>query len=681
MLRILLIDDSPADRRLAIRILQQEFTKLQIQEVIQPQDLEQALAQGQFDLVITDYQLRWNNGLAVLRTIKARYPHLPVIMFTNSGSQEIAVEGMKSGLDDYVVKSPHHFVRLPVAVRSALERLESRRKIAGLESRFQSLLNQLNVGVYRLTSEGVLLEANAAFLRLLGLEAATEFPKNETLERYFEPEAYTLLLDQLRQNGEVRDREILLQRADRTRIWVKVSKVFTRFDDITLIDGLIEDIHDRKRAEQQLLNTLSDNTRLYQEAQEASRMKDEFLAIVSHELRTPLNAMLGWASMLKDRQLDAATTAKALTTIERNARLQNKLINDILDISRIVQNRLQLDLHLVHLQPIIYAVIEDIQPTAQAKSIQLTSQLDTAVNQVMGDAERLQQIVWNLLSNAIKFTPSGGQVTVRLEQIVLEPSKTETVALRPQTSQTGPAVSHTPPSMYAQIVISDTGQGIHPDFLPYVFDRFRQADSSKTRSHGGLGLGLAIVRHLVEMHNGRVFATSQGVGQGASFTVQLPINLPQSSRSPRRDLSYDNAPSLRGLRVLIVDDDVDTRQLLTFVLEAQEAEVFTAGSAAEARHVLSKVTPDLLLCDIGMPDENGYALIRSIRVTQSADQLPAIALTAFVREEDVQEAFAAGFQKHLAKPFDPTEVVTVIVNLCDPQVNFNEISKTKNEQK
>lgn len=658
MLRILLIDDSPADRRLAIRILQQEFPQLQIQEVIQPHDLEQALEQGQFDLVITDYQLRWNDGLTVLRQLKARYPDLPVIMFTNSGSQEIAVEGMKSGLDDYVVKSANHFVRLPVAVRSALERLESRRKIAGLESRFQSLLNQLNVGVYRLTSEGVLLEGNLAFLRLLGLNKLSEVPVNQTLEAYFEPEAYTVLLEQLKQNGEVRDREILLRRSDHTQIWVKVSKIFTKLNGITLIDGLIEDINERKQAEQQLLNALSENSRLYQEAQEASQMKDEFLAIVSHELRTPLNAMLGWASMLRNRQLDAATTAKALATIERNAKLQNKLINDILDISRIVQNHLQLDLQLLSLQPIIRTVIEDIQPTAQAKSIQITSKLDPSVGPVMGDTDRLQQIVWNLLSNAIKFTPSGGQVQIRLEQIELKQS-----AGREQNPRNSQLDLDSEYPFHAQIVISDTGQGIHAAFLPYVFDRFRQADGSKTRTHGGLGLGLAIVRHLVEMHNGRVFADSPGIDQGATFTVQLPIYLPQPALLQRENLSRRNTPSLRGLQVLVIDDDADTRQLLTFVLEASEAEVSTAGSADEARQILARLDPNILICDIGMPDENGYSFIRSIRTSKTAKQLPAIALTAFVRVEDVQEALAAGFQEHLAKPVDPNGVVELIARL------------------
>ncbi|MBW4617028.1 MAG: response regulator [Desmonostoc vinosum HA7617-LM4] len=646
MLRILLIDDSYNDRLLAIHALEQELCELKIQEITQAQELNEALTTGQFDLVITDYQLRWNDGLTVLRTIKSRYPDRPVVMFTNSGTQEIAVEAMKSGLDDYVIKSPNHYVRLPAAVRRAWEQAQAQRKAAGVERRLQTLLNNLNVGVYRCTVDGTLIDGNPAFLRLLGINSLTEILENQTLEPYFQPQDYTELLGQLKANGIIRDREIQVQRADGTIIWVRLSKTFTKFADTTIVDGLMEDISDRKRAEeelkqseQQLKVALARDRSARIEAQAANKIKDEFLAIVSHELRTPLNSMLGWAQLLRKQQLDTANTVKALETIERNARLQNKLINDILDVSRIIQNRITLDMRPVHLVTVVNAVIEDIQPLAKAKFISIESILDPAVGQVMGDSERLQQIVWNLLSNAIKFTPQGGRVQVWLEQV----------------------------NTQAQLTVSDTGQGISADFLPHVFDRFRQADSTITRKYGGLGLGLAIAHHLLAMHKGTIHAASDGVGQGATFTVQLPIDKPQSMQLTPSKLGQANEfPSLNGLQILVVDDDEDTREMLKFILEQCEAQVNTAASAAEALQIFAQLAPDVLLCDIGMPDEDGYSLIRKVRqLPGNIKHLPAIALTAFAREDDQHKALQAGFQRHLAKPINPFELAAVVASFSN----------------
>lgn len=803
MLRVLLIDDNPDDRLLAKLAIERDFSDVQFHEIGQPEDLEAALMSVQFDLVITDYVLRWTDGLAVLQAIKARYPDCPVIMYTNSGTQETAVEAMRSGLDDYVVKSPTHFIRLTMAVRRTLERTDARRKAAGLETRFQHLLNYLNVGVYRMKITGELLECNDAFLRLLGLNSLVDISTGQSLEHYFDAEDYIELLNKLKQNGEVRDREIKLKQTDGTQRWVRISKVFSSQDNAAIVDGLIEDISDRKQAEtflrqseqhssflaeasrvlaasldyrtalehlarltvptladcccidlvdqglieftnpilatvsaeqqalilalrqshlpffsqqyditkvlvtgqpewtteltsdsfisqaknaghlhqlkqlqltsyiaipmiarQQSVGILTlclfqthrrynqadfniaielaqrtaiaiDNIRLYQEAQAANRAKDEFLAIVSHELRTPLNSMLGWSQMLLNQSLDPAIQTRALQSIERNARLQKKLIDDILDISRIIQNQLHLDMQPVYLVPVIQAAIADIQPTADAKSIQLETHLDPTVGQVMGDPERLQQIVWNLLSNAVKFTPNYGQVTLYLQQI----------------------------NQLAQITITDTGQGIHPDFLPYVFDRFRQADATKTRTQGGLGLGLAIVRHLVEIHQGLSFATSAGLNQGATFTVQLPIIAPQLIDPPTLVMD-DQLPSLKGLKILIVDDDADTRDLLKFVLEECQAQITLATSAAEAIQRFNQSPPTLLISDIGMPDEDGFSLIRRIRALEE-DRHPvkAIALTAFAKAEDEAEVLAAGFQQHVAKPVNPFELVAIIAQL------------------
>jgi PAS domain S-box-containing protein len=389
-----------------------------------------------------------------------------------------------------------------------------------------------------------------------------------------------------------------------------------------------------------------DNARLYHDseaarkaAQEANRIKDEFLAIVSHELRTPLNAMLGWTQMLRNRKLNEATTAKAVETIERNARSQQKLIEDILDISRIVLGKIRLNTRPVHLAPIINAVIENVRPIAEIKAIQIEFVLDPSVAQVMGDSERLQQVVWNLLSNAVKFTYKGGRVEVRLEQI----------------------------DSTAQITVKDTGKGISSDFLPFVFERFRQSEGATTRTHGGLGLGLSIVRQLVEMHNGTIFAASEGEGRGATFTVQL-CTIDSRAVLPREENQavLDNLPALDGLQVLVVDDSADTLELISFILEQCKAQVTTATSVCEALEAIAQLKPDVLISDIGMPDEDGYSLIRKLRTLEAEQerQIPAVALTAFAREEERTRVLCAGFQVHLAKPVEPTELVAVVANLA-----------------
>ncbi len=382
-----------------------------------------------------------------------------------------------------------------------------------------------------------------------------------------------------------------------------------------------------------------ENAQLFQEAQEANRIKDEFLAIASHELRTPLNSILGWVQVIRTRKLDPATISIALATIERNAQLQKKLIEDILDISRIVQGKIRLTARKVDLVPVIHAAIEAIHPTSEIKNIQVESNLNSSVNHVMGDQERLQQIFWNLLSNAVKFTPSGGRVEVRLEQVYSN----------------------------AQITVSDTGKGISPDFLPYIFERFRQADSTTTRSDSGLGLGLAIVRHLVEMHSGTVYAMSEGEGRGATFTVLLPIvESPQKQLIQESELKVDNFSVLNGLQVLVVDDNADTRELIAFILEQSGAQVTSASSVSEALEVLVKFKPDILVSDIGMPDEDGYSLIRKVRAQEAlrGEKIIAVALTAFARDEECRLALEAGFQVHIPKPIEPEELVKVVANLA-----------------
>lgn len=388
------------------------------------------------------------------------------------------------------------------------------------------------------------------------------------------------------------------------------------------------------------------------DAEAANRMKDEFLATLSHELRTPLNAMLGWTQLLRTRKFDETRMASALETIDRNTKSLAVLIDDILDVSRIIRGKLHLSLRDCELASVIEAALEAIRPAAEAKAIQLECFLDASVGPVWGDANRLQQVVWNLLSNAIKFTPKGGRVEVRLS---------------------GNPGDLTEPS-YAQIEVSDTGKGISPEFLPYVFERFRQENNSSTRSYGGLGLGLAIVRYLVELHGGNVQASSQGEGLGATFTVQLPLRTNLSESSPQSSVHptvASKVPSaslqaLEGLRVLIVDDEADARELLATILEQSGAQVMVATSATEAFDFLSHSEADVLVSDIAMPKVDGYQLIRQLRELEAErrEYLPAIALTAYARESDRTLALEAGFQVHLAKPFDPDELVSVVAKLA-----------------
>ena len=386
------------------------------------------------------------------------------------------------------------------------------------------------------------------------------------------------------------------------------------------------------------------------EAETANRMKDEFLATVSHELRTPLNAIIGWSHMLRHGRLDEATSARALETIERNAQSQAQLIEDILDVSRVITGKLSLNIGPVDLSSVINQAIDSVQLAADSKGIRLEVTLDPSARHTAGDAGRLQQVVWNLLSNAIKFTPAGGRVEVRLERA------DENVRIR----------------------VSDTGCGISADFLPFIFDRFRQADGTSTRRHGGLGLGLAIVRHLIELHGGTVQAASAGADNGCAFTIMLPLaktNEPaKRSRSRRRlranktvDAPLKPLPSLACARVLLVDDDRDTLQMIALMLTEYGAEVHAVGSAAEALDALEWYKPDVLVSDLAMPDEDGYSLINKVRTQgeKNGKQIPAVALTAYVRVEDRTRALSAGFNMFVPKPVEPNELIAAISNLTE----------------
>ena len=419
---------------------------------------------------------------------------------------------------------------------------------------------------------------------------------------------------------------------------------FNDADQPIRMSGIVLDITEGKLAQERELQLVREQT-ARAEAEAANRIKDEFLAVLSHELRSPLNPILGWSKLLRTHKLDREKTSQALATIERNAKLQSELIEDLLDVSRILQGKLSLNIVPVNLVATTQAALETVRLAAEAKSIEITTSLDSGVGQVLGDSNRLQQVVWNLLSNAVKFTPNNGRVEVRL-----------TAEMRQSTTNK----SLTP---YAQITIADNGKGIHPDFLPHVFEYFRQADSATTRKFGGLGLGLAIVRHLVELHGGIVWAESPGEGMGATFTVRLPIMSTQTANS-----SIQGSPALlnlNGIEILIVDDDTDTREFVAFVLEQAGARIITADSATNALALFTQSQPDILLSDIGMPEMDGYMLIQQIRTlpAEQGGEIPAIALTAYAGEMNQQQALAAGFQQHISKPVEPDRLISTIVNL------------------
>jgi PAS domain S-box-containing protein len=500
------------------------------------------------------------------------------------------------------------------------------------------------------TLEGVITSWNSGAQRMFGYTADEVIGKSVTIlippDHINEEPA---IIARLRKGERVEHYETVRKRKDGTLIDISLTVSPIRDADNIIIGAskIARDISERKRAEKALLEQRENIERLYREAREAARLKEEFLATISHELRTPLNAILGWSRILRTGQLEEDEFARALETIERNARAQAQLIDDLLDVSRIITGKLRMDVRPIDPNAFIEAAIEAVRPAAEAKGLRVQKIMDTGGVSVPGDPTRLQQVVWNLLSNAIKFTPRGGRVQVRMERV----------------------------DSHLEIVVADSGQGIVPEFLPHVFDRFRQADQATTRQHGGMGLGLAIVRHLVELHGGTATAASPGAGQGATFTIVLPVvPLYQLDAAGARvhPTARELLPStecgdrLDGLKILVVDDEEDTRELLQTSLNECGAQVTVAGSTAEAFDAMRASVPDVLISDIGMPDQDGYDLMRQLRALpiESGGKVPAIALTAYARVEDRLQALRAGYQMHVPKPVELAELVAVVVSLA-----------------
>lgn len=778
---VLLVDDYP-ENLLALEAILDKLG----QNLVKAHSGEEALRcllNQDFAVILLDVQMPGMDGFETAALIRQRQRsrHTPIIFLTAfSTSDSLVFKGYSLGAVDYLFKPIEAeiltskvsvfvdlFKKTAEVKRQATQLTAINSELRESEERFRSLSACSPVGIFLMDITGRCTYMNPSCQYICGLTFAEG--TGQCWSQAIHPEDRDRALSDwsaCTRNGHAYSNELRFQTPQNLIRWVHVRSSPMLSDDGELIGhvGTLEDITERKQAEEDRAEFIREQEARRQ-AEAANRMKDEFLATLSHELRTPLNSILGWARLLRTRNFDINTTAKALETIERNAKLQAELIDDILDVSRIIRGQLRLNLCTVNLVSILEAALDAVRPTAEAKGIELTSIFDSSeegwrwqteegeplpsipfphsadnpeshlsVSEIphpkfviAGDPDRLQQITWNLLSNAIKFTPEGGKVEVKLS---LEPFGKLSSRSRKQGSQEAAYLSSPTPHTYvAQIQVCDTGIGISKEFLPYVFDRFRQADGTTTRKHGGLGLGLAIVRHLVELHGGTVQAHSNGEGAGSIFTVQLPLlesrrqsspapmdqdcqevekpelptyqlaseahqtegthrdraepglstrpsaplpfhsaNLPEELSGNRESASlplYPSTPLLSGLRVLLVDDEPDARELLAVVFKEHGVEVIAAGSATEAFQTLLQLPVDVLVSDIGLPNEDGYTLIRKVRnlSPEQGGQIPAVALTAYVREEDHQEAISAGFHMHIAKPVDTSQLLSAVAKL------------------
>ncbi len=649
--RILVADDNADMRDYVKRLLSQHY---EVEAVPDGLAALNSIRQRLPDLVLTDVMMPSLDGFGLLQALRTdpQTKKVPIILLSARAGEEARVEGLEAGADDYLIK--------PFSARELLARVEAALKMARLRQeamqREQEL--RLEAEVAKAHLETVLAGIQDQFFVLdyecrytfvnQRVAEVVGFSQEELLGKTIweifpdvvESEFYTQVHRAIAEQTVVRF-EYFYPRWNR---WFE-NRIYPYSEGVSVFITDVSDVYEelrlRKQAEAERDRLLQLEQAARTEAERANRIKDEFLAVLSHELRSPLNPILGWANLLQTREFDSAALKKAIATIERNAKLQAQLIEDLLDVSRILQGKLNLNMFPVNLVYVIDAALETVRLAAEAKNIQIHKTLDTSVEQVLGDSGRLQQIIWNLLSNAVKFTPEGGKIDIQLQRIDTQ----------------------------AEMIVSDTGKGISHEFLPHVFEYFRQADSTTTRKFGGLGLGLAIVRHLIELHGGTIQAQSLGEDQGATFTVRLPlIKKDLSGKQDTHITAFDASLAdeiLTGIQILVVDDDIDTREFHTFVLEQAGAKVTAAASALEALQALEQLKPDILVSDIGMPEIDGYMLMRQIKALQTEQdkQIQAIALTAYAGEINQQQALHTGFQKHISKPIEPEELVKAIATL------------------
>jgi signal transduction histidine kinase/DNA-binding response OmpR family regulator len=642
--RILVADDNADMRDYVVRLLRERW------QVSGVADGVQALAAAREhppDLLLTDVMMPSLDGFGLLREIRAdeKTRAIPVIMLSARAGEGSRVEGLEAGADDYLVK--------PFSARELLARVSTHLQIAKLRGqalkereRLHEIFMQAPAPVAVLSGPELRFEvANLPFCEMV---ARPELVGRTLRDAFSEPSATEALtaVEAAFQSGRalhVTEQHIPLVRSGKLSDGYFSYVVQPILDSAGKPDGIIvvaTELTDSVLARQRV-------DALRSAAEHANRAKDEFLSTLSHELRTPLNAIVGWSKLLRAGSVPTDHRERALETIERNARIQARLIEDMLDLSRIEQGKLVISVGPLEMVRVVEAAIDALRPAADAKQIRLQPVLDSHAT-IIGDADRLQQVVWNLLSNAVKFTPKGGRVQVRLRR----------------------------ERSFVEVVVADNGQGIDAQFLPHVFDRFRQGDQSFTRQAGGLGLGLAIVRAVVELHGGEVSAHSDGKDLGATFLVRLPVAPLRADTQAERSAttsassldvapSFIAPPSLRGLKILVVDDEPETRALLQFVIEQCAAQVSTAGSVPEGLAALVSGDFDLLISDVGMPGEGGYSFIGKVRQLGDAkrSRIPALALTAYARVEDRTAALRAGFNMHLTKPIDPNELLVVLETL------------------
>jgi len=696
---ILLVDDHP-ENLIALEAILEGLDQNLVKAYSGAEALRCLLHQD-FAVILLDVQMPEMDGFetATLIRQRERSRNTPIIFLTAFGINDTMLfKGYTLGAVDYLSKPIDSVIlksKVIVFVELFKKTLEVKRQAAELasinselrqsEEKFRALSACSPIAIFLTDIEGKFTYTNP------NCQAFYNFQLDETWEEGWAKCIYTedrdrVLADWSRsiRCGQTYSDEFRICHPNNALCWVHVRTSVMYSDKRELIGyvGTIEDITERKQAEivrEQMIREQAARA----QAEAANRMKDEFLAIVSHELRTPLTSILGWSKQLLTRKFDATTINRALTTIERNAQSQAQLIEDILDVSKIIRGKLQLQLKTVNLVTLIETLLETVRPQAEAKAIQLESIFDPQVQIVCGDGQRLRQVIGNLLSNAIKFTSKAGRVEIKLSMKIDDGQSAigngkqggqkgqEGQAFSSLSSRTFPHHASRTPCTYAQITVTDTGIGINPEFIPYVFDRFRQADSSSTRSYGGLGLGLTIARHLVELHNGKIYAHSEGEGKGATFTVDLPLpkanQLMVESPIENNANAQENLPCLDNVRVLVVEDNIDSRDFLKMALEESKAKVTAVGSVSEAIECLKRDHFDVLMSDIGMPGEDGYQLISQVRDLEQKNgrKIPAIALTAYTRIEDKMQALEAGFQKHLGKPIEPNELVKIVAELAN----------------
>ncbi len=622
----------------------------------------------QFALILLDVQMPRLDGFETAKLIRnhPRSDHTPII-FISAIYRDVkhVLEGYANGGVDYMVKpfepevlrsKAHYFLDLHLqSVRfqrqAELLRLNERTSLEQkLERRHRSLTDLMPSCLWVAQPDGKVYYTNRSWLEYSGLTSEQSKDLGLSAVHPEDRERLRMAWSSSVRNGRQLELEYRLrQRKDGAYRWHLGRGLPERDERGQIVSWVLTatDIDDLKRAQHERIELLQAEREARRDAEVANRAKDEFLACVSHELRAPLNAILGWARMVRSGMVDRAKLEHALEIIERNAQAQKELIEDVLDISRIITGKLRIQIRRVSYLSIIGAALDTVRPAADAKRIELVTDLDPLADEAAGDPDRLQQVVWNLLSNAIKFTAKGGQVRIGLRQVEGD----------------------------IEIKVSDTGRGIRPDFLPFVFNSFQQADPVTTRTHAGLGLGLAIVRHLVELHGGRTRAESAGEGKGATFIVRLPRrllkeDLPEPSWMLRSDSQSEPVSvQLNGVNVLFVDDQADARELVKELLEMHGAKVTSVETAEHALEAMQRENFHVLLSDIGLPMIDGYELIRQIRrlPPEQGGRIPAVAVSGFARSEDSQRALAEGFQNHMSKPIEPKELVDLVATLSTAQ--------------